>query len=172
MFEEEKLTYRELNERSNQLAGLLRELGVTPNKIVGVMAERSAEMIIGIMAVLKSGGAYLPIDPEYPEDRIKYMLEDSGIDILLKKTGRQINVDLTCIDMGKQGLTEGRCTDNLPHFGNSSDMAYVIYTSGSTKQTKRCHGQSPIDCKHAVLEKTIVSIHSSRCNAASAVLCI
>ncbi|MBS4162636.1 AMP-binding protein, partial [Klebsiella pneumoniae] len=95
VFEEEKLTYRALNERSNQLAGLLRELGVTPNKIVGVMAERSAEMIIGIMAVLKSGGAYLPIDPEYPEDRIKYMLEDSGIDILLKKTGRQINVDLT-----------------------------------------------------------------------------
>ncbi|MEC1536488.1 non-ribosomal peptide synthase/polyketide synthase [Bacillus sonorensis] len=136
VFEEEKLTYRELNERSNQLAGLLRELGVTPNKIVGVMAERSAEMIIGIMAVLKSGGAYLPIDPEYPEDRIKYMLEDSGIDILLKKTGRQINVDLTCIDMGKQGLTEGRCTDNLPHFGNSSDMAYVIYTSGSTGKPK------------------------------------
>nr|WP_309245933.1 non-ribosomal peptide synthase/polyketide synthase [Bacillus glycinifermentans] len=136
VFEEQMLTYRELNVKSNRLAKMLREKGVKPNMIVGVMAERSMEMIIGMIAVLKSGGAYLPIDPEYPEDRIKYMLEDSGIHILLKKADKQINVDFTCIDMNKDVLTDDSGTENLQHAAGSADMAYIIYTSGSTGKPK------------------------------------
>ncbi|MBS4162299.1 AMP-binding protein, partial [Klebsiella pneumoniae] len=74
IFEDEQLSYRELNEASNQLAWLLRKNGVKPDTIVGIMAGRSLEMIIGIVGILKAGGAYLPIDPDYPADRIKYML--------------------------------------------------------------------------------------------------
>ncbi|MBJ7968240.1 AMP-binding protein, partial [Bacillus cereus] len=76
VFENKQLTYWELNEKSNQVAALLREKGVKPDTVVGIMVERSIEMIVGMMAILKAGGAYLPIDPEYPEDRIRYMLED------------------------------------------------------------------------------------------------
>ncbi|MCY8267573.1 AMP-binding protein, partial [Bacillus haynesii] len=78
IFEDQQLTYRELNEKANQLAWLLREKGVKPDTIVAIMTDRSLEMIIGIIGILKAGGAYLPIDPDYPEDRVKYMLEDSG----------------------------------------------------------------------------------------------
>ncbi|MCY8372394.1 non-ribosomal peptide synthase/polyketide synthase, partial [Bacillus haynesii] len=136
VFENEELSYKALNERSNQLAGLLREKGVKPDMIVGVMAERSVEMIVGMMAVLKAGGAYLPIDPEYPEDRIRYMIEDSGISILLKKADKQIDVDFTCIDMNEKGLAKDMATENLGDTSGSSNMAYVIYTSGSTGKPK------------------------------------
>ncbi|MFC8148507.1 bacitracin non-ribosomal peptide synthetase BacC [Bacillus paralicheniformis] len=136
VFEKEELSYKALNERSNQLAGLLREKGVKPDMIVGVMAERSVEMIVGMLAVLKAGGAYLPIDPEYPEDRIRYMIEDSCISILLKKADKPIDVDFTCIDMNEKGLAKDMATENLAHTSGSADMAYVIYTSGSTGKPK------------------------------------
>ena len=80
------LNYLDLNERSNQLAHRLIEKGVQPDAIVGIMVERSVEMIIGILAVLKAGGAYMPIDPGFPQERIDYMLKDSGARILLKKS--------------------------------------------------------------------------------------
>ena len=73
-----QITYRQLNEQSDRLAGLLIEKGVQADNIVGIMMERSVEMIIGILGILKSGGAYLPIDPDYPQERIDYMLKDSG----------------------------------------------------------------------------------------------
>ena len=83
VYKNKKLTYKELNEKSNALARTLRGKGVKAETIVGIMVDRSIEMIIGIMGILKAGGAYLPIDLEYPEDRIKYMLEDSSTKILL-----------------------------------------------------------------------------------------
>src|SRR3989339_331961 len=83
VFEDERLTYRELNNKANQLAKILRDKGVKPDTIVGIMVERSFEMIIGILGILKSGGAYLPIDPDYPENRIRFMIEDSNVKILL-----------------------------------------------------------------------------------------
>lgn len=85
VFENQQLTYWELNERANQLARTLRNQGVKKNQLVGIMVERSVEMIVGILGVLKAGGAYVPIDPEYPEDRINYMLKDSGVEILLSQ---------------------------------------------------------------------------------------
>ncbi|MBJ3792176.1 AMP-binding protein, partial [Bacillus sp. OA1] len=85
VFDKQQLTYKELNEKSNQIARILQNKGVQPDTIVGIMIERSLEMIIGIMGILKSGAAYLPIDPEYPEERIKYIVEDSGTNIILTK---------------------------------------------------------------------------------------
>ncbi|WP_046229166.1 condensation domain-containing protein, partial [Paenibacillus algorifonticola] len=82
-YEDERLTYRELNERANRLARTLRNQGVGADQLVGIMAERSPSMVIGILAILKAGGAYVPIDPEYPEERIRYMLDDSGASVLL-----------------------------------------------------------------------------------------
>ncbi|MGX5439997.1 non-ribosomal peptide synthase/polyketide synthase [Bacillus thuringiensis] len=135
VFENKQLTYWELNEKSNQVAALLREKGVKSDTVVGIMIERSIEMIVGMMAILKAGGAYLPIDPGYPEDRIRYMLEDSGIEILLKQENKQVDYDLTCIDINVQKIKD-RFTENLPSLNKSSDMAYIIYTSGSTGKPK------------------------------------
>ncbi|NIM13605.1 MAG: AMP-binding protein, partial [Candidatus Aminicenantes bacterium] len=88
------MTYRELNKKSNQLAHLLREKGIVPDTIAAIMVERSLEMIIGILGILKAGGAYLPIDPDYPEERIKYMLEDSKAKILLAEPATQVKVEV------------------------------------------------------------------------------
>lgn len=85
VYENVKLTYRELNEQSNHLAAMLRQNGVKRNTIVGIKIERSLEMVIGMLGILKAGGAYLPIDPGYPKERIEYLIKDSGIEILLKK---------------------------------------------------------------------------------------
>ncbi|WP_145930551.1 AMP-binding protein, partial [Bacillus nitratireducens] len=83
VFEAVQLTYGELNAKANQLAHELRSRGVGADQIVGIMADRSVEMIVGILAILKAGGAYMPIDPAYPPDRMTYMLEDSGANLLL-----------------------------------------------------------------------------------------
>jgi amino acid adenylation domain-containing protein len=118
------ITYKELNEKSNRLAGLLIEKGIQSDTIVGIMMERSVEMIIGIMGILKSGGAYLPIDPEYPQERIDYMLKDSGAKLLVTT----------------ENLEElpNFLTSQLPNFPLSSttSLAYLIYTSGSTGKPK------------------------------------
>ncbi|TNM51644.1 AMP-binding protein, partial [Streptomyces sp. NP160] len=82
-FRDHYLTYRELNEKSNQLARVLRQKGVTRHSIVGLMTENSLEMMVGILGVLKSGGAYLPIDPSHPEDRVHHMMKDAEIEVLV-----------------------------------------------------------------------------------------
>jgi amino acid adenylation domain-containing protein len=136
-FEEQRLTYRELNHRANQLARTLRKKGVKTNSIVGMMVERSPEMIIGIMGILKAGGAYLPIDPEYPGERINYMLEDSGTKILVtqKHLADTIAFNGDIIDLDDMGLDK-EDTANLIKVNTSRDLAYVIYTSGSTGKPK------------------------------------
>ncbi|NBD28385.1 non-ribosomal peptide synthetase, partial [Paenibacillus glycinis] len=137
VFEEQQLTYRELNARSNQLARVLRDKGVQPDSLVGIMAERSLEMIVGIMAILKSGGAYVPIDPEYPEERIRYMLEDSGADLLLTQRHLVKQYDfqgeLLCIE---EASCIKRDESNLKSGMRSHHLAYVIYTSGTTGKAK------------------------------------
>ena len=112
VFKDKKLTYRELNEHSNQLARTLRERGVNPDQIVGLMVDdNSIEMIIGMIAILKAGGAYLPIDPEYPKDRIKYMIEDSNIAVLLAQTNlnNQIHFEGEFINLDNQSIFTGEC---------------------------------------------------------------
>jgi len=119
------LTYRELNEQSDCLAGWLTEKGVLVDSIVGIMMERSIELIIGILGILKSGGAYLPIDPNYPQERIDYMLKDSNAEILL------ITSDLNVLKGGpRRGL------HHSSFIINHSNLSYLIYTSGSTGKPK------------------------------------
>ncbi|UUZ81867.1 amino acid adenylation domain-containing protein [Paenibacillus sp. P26] len=86
MYEDKQFTYRELNERANRLGNILRAQGVRPDRLVGILADRSAEMLVGVMAVWKAGGAYVPLDPDYPSDRIQFMLADSGASVLLTQT--------------------------------------------------------------------------------------
>jgi non-ribosomal peptide synthetase component F len=83
VFEEEQLTYRDLNQRANRIAHHLRTLGVGPEVLVGICVERSLEMVVGLLGILKAGGAYVPSDPTYPAERLQYMLEDSGVQVLL-----------------------------------------------------------------------------------------
>ncbi|MFC7560669.1 amino acid adenylation domain-containing protein [Paenibacillus farraposensis] len=89
VYEEQQLTYRELNERANQLARRLRNEGIGRESIVGILSERSVDMLVGVLAVWKAGGAYVPIDADYPSERIRFMLEDSGVTVLLTQTGLQ-----------------------------------------------------------------------------------
>ncbi|MCU0288965.1 MAG: amino acid adenylation domain-containing protein, partial [Acidobacteria bacterium] len=135
-----QLTYNELNDQSDRLAGLLIEKGVLPDDIIAIKLERSIEMIIGIMGILKSGGAYLPIDPGYPQERIDYMLKDSGAQILITNNERNTNnCQLTIVNaqlstnIPRRGLQ--RSTFDLPRIQHSN-LAYVIYTSGSTGRPK------------------------------------
>ncbi|WP_094699982.1 non-ribosomal peptide synthetase [Brevibacillus laterosporus] len=132
-----QLTYRELDEQAKRVASCLIDKGVSPNTIVGLMTERSLEMMIGLLAILKAGGAYLPIDPTYPEERVKYMLIDSGAKLVL--TQRHLVSD---IQMGQEYIyleealayeEESLWKENAT---TSEDLAYVIYTSGSTGQPK------------------------------------
>ncbi|OMD56806.1 hypothetical protein BSK62_30185, partial [Paenibacillus odorifer] len=87
VYEDQQLTYAELNARANQLAWTLREQGVGPDRIVAILTERSLEMVVGVLGILKAGGAYLPIDPSLPAERIRYMLTDSGAEVLLIQPG-------------------------------------------------------------------------------------
>ncbi|KOP63612.1 hypothetical protein AMS59_23935, partial [Lysinibacillus sp. FJAT-14745] len=136
-FNEQTLSYKQLNARANDVGQMLRELGVKPDSIVGIVTDRSLEMIIGIYGILKAGGAYLPIHPEHPIDRIKYMIEDSETTVLLAGPG-STDVTKELQDMTKIDLME--CTEelenNLEHVSKSNHLAYVIYTSGTTGKPK------------------------------------
>lgn len=138
IFEDNKLTYKELNEKSNQLARFLHEKGIKQGSIVGIMLERSFEMIIGILAIEKARGAYLPIDPHYPKDRINYILEDSGAKLLLTHKNFdsvETGVQVEKIFIEDENLYKGDCT-NLPVQASPNSVAYIIYTSGSTGKPK------------------------------------
>ncbi|MCK4260520.1 MAG: amino acid adenylation domain-containing protein, partial [Halanaerobiales bacterium] len=137
VYEDERLTYRRLNEKANQLARLLREKGVGPEKVTGIMIERSSEMIIAILAILKAGGAYLPIDSEYPKSRIEFMLKDGEVDILLTERSlmEEMHFDIESIDIKAKELYQGDGS-NLSKITSSNNLAYIIYTSGSTGTPK------------------------------------
>ncbi|WP_127573231.1 non-ribosomal peptide synthetase, partial [Paenibacillus xylaniclasticus] len=133
----EQVTYRELNARANRLAHKLRKLGVRADNRVGLLAERSVEMIAGILGILKAGGAYVPIDPSYPQERIAYMLDDSGSRWLV---GDEHLLEKVTFAGEKLELREAMLIseeDGNPEAANGSrNLAYVIYTSGSTGQPK------------------------------------
>lgn len=137
IYEDNALSYKELNERANQLARLLREKGVKPNSLVGIMVYRSFEMIIGIFAILKAGGGYLPIDPNAPKDRRSYMLENGNVKIVLtsKELYEKIDENVEKLDLDDEEIYIGD-TSNLLVLNKSNDIAYVIYTSGSTGMPK------------------------------------
>ncbi|MCG3161077.1 MAG: Linear gramicidin synthase subunit D [Acidobacteria bacterium] len=134
------LTYGELNRRANQLAHHLRELGVEPETPVGICVERSAEMVIGAMATLKAGGAYTPLDPAYPEERLKFMLNDAQAKVLLTRKELRIadcglRIATVCFDTDWETIAR-ESAENPNPTATAENLAYVIYTSGSTGQSK------------------------------------
>ncbi|NNA48685.1 non-ribosomal peptide synthetase [Pseudomonas lactis] len=141
IFAGQALSYSALNARANRLAHRLMAAGVGPDVLVGLAAERSVEMVVGLLAVLKAGGAYVPLDPEYPRDRLAYMLQDSGVQLLLTQAHLlaqlpvPAGVQTLVLEHGDTWLeTFSSHNPNIPVHGEN--LAYVIYTSGSTGQPK------------------------------------
>ncbi len=139
-FNGQSWTYAQLNERVNQLARHLREKGVAPDHIVGICMERSFEMVAGIMAVLKAGGAFLPLDPAYPAERLSYMAQDSGTRIILTQQNLTDALPfekekLLAVDSLWSEIA-GLDSDDLPSVTTPDNLGYVIYTSGSTGKPK------------------------------------
>ncbi|MEH1827041.1 MAG: amino acid adenylation domain-containing protein [Nostoc sp.] len=140
VFENQQLTYHELNCRANQLAHYLRSLGVKPDTLVGICVERSLEMVVGLLGILKAGGAYVPLDSEYPKERLSFMLEDAQVSILL--TQQQLierlpeyQAQLICLDEVWSEILQNK-QNNPIEVVTSTDLANVIYTSGSTGKPK------------------------------------
>jgi amino acid adenylation domain-containing protein len=140
VFAEARLTYRELNSRANQLAHYLQSFGLGPESLVGLCVERSFDMLTGLLAILKSGAAYVPLDPFYPKERLAFMLEDAGARVLLTQERLlgalpERRPKVVCIDRD-WSLIEREQTDNLDVTTAPDNLAYVIYTSGSTGKPK------------------------------------
>ena len=136
VFESQQLSYRELNQKANQLAHHLRSLGVETETLVGICVERSVEMLIGLLGILKAGGAYVPLDPNYPAERLNYMLDDTQVSVLLTQSSLlqslpKGSTQIVCLDRELE-LIEQQSQDNLEISVNGDNLAYVIYTSGST----------------------------------------
>lgn len=131
------LTYRELNHRANQLAKTLKEKKVGRDTIVGIMAERTAETVISLLAVLKSGGCYLPIGMDWPSARIKYMLEEARVSVVIGQVSRPENIGFHgCFVDSLSKSIVGETVSNLPAINALEDLCYVIFTSGSTGKPK------------------------------------
>ena len=138
-FEDQQITYRELNRRANQLAHYLISLGIGPEKLVGICVERSLEMVVGLLGILKAGGAYVPLDPAYPRERLEFMLEDAQLAVLLTQKPLVRRLPRTealavCLD---DWTVFGEQSKANPKRGTKPDgPAYVMYTSGSTGTPK------------------------------------
>lgn len=152
VFQEQKLTYGELNARANQLAHYLKGLGVGPEVIVGICVDRSLEMIVGLLGILKAGGAYLPLDPTYAIDRLNFMVEDAQVPVLLtqqhclsKLPSHQAQV--ICLDADWDTIAAN--TSETPTSEvTSNNLIYVIYTSGSTGKPKGVMMNHRSICNH------------------------
>ncbi|MCC5622887.1 non-ribosomal peptide synthetase, partial [Nostoc sp. CHAB 5715] len=140
VFKEEKLTYRELNQRANQLAHYLQNLGVQPETLVGIYLERSLLMVISILAILKAGAAYVPLDPDYPTQRLAYILRETEVSVILTQASLLENLPshsskAVCLDRDWQEISQ-YAQHNISTSVNLDNIIYVIYTSGSTGQPK------------------------------------
>ena len=174
MFKDDVVTYKELNENANRIAHLLREKGVTRNIIVGIMVERSIEMIAGIFGVLKSGGAYLPIDPNHPYRRIKDIIDDSSIKYMLVNGSTDEYNGVEIIDLNGK-VIKIQPSDNLKKMNEPDDLVYVIYTSGTTGKPKGVQishhslvnriewmqKKYPVDLKDVFIQKTVYTFDVS-----------
>ncbi|KAB8320090.1 non-ribosomal peptide synthetase [Tolypothrix campylonemoides VB511288] len=140
VFEEQQLTYRELNAQANQLAHRLQALGVRPEVLVGIYIERSLKMLVGLLGILKAGGAYVPLDPAYPQERLAFMLEDSQVALLLTQKSLvnslpKHEMQVICLDSDWETIATESVEKPLS-LVTSENLAYVIYTSGSTGKPK------------------------------------
>jgi len=140
VFDKEEVSYADLHRRANQLAHYLQAMGVGPDVLVGVLLDRSVETIVTLLAIFKAGGAYVPLDPEYPDERLRFMMRDAGLELVVtqaKLTSRlgdtvvqSIRVDADWAEIANESQ------DNPPLLASASNLAYIIYTSGSTGTPK------------------------------------
>jgi len=143
VFNEQQLTYRELNVKVNKLAHYIHSIGVKPEMLVGICLERSPEVIIGMLGILKAGGVYVPFDPAFPEARLQSVLADSGVEVLLTHSGltkrfkktKIAKITVVCLDVEVDEVSR-LSSENLTGGAGPENVAYVIYTSGSTGQPK------------------------------------
>jgi amino acid adenylation domain-containing protein/thioester reductase-like protein len=155
VFQDEQLTYQELNNKANQVAHYLQSLGVKPETFVGVCIERSLEMVIALLGVLKAGGAYIPLDPSYPSDRIAFMIEDSLLPIVLTKQAQLKNLPQHSAQVvvleNEWAAIEQYSSDNPVSDVTTDNTSYTIYTSGSTGKPKGVQ----------ILHRTVVNLLES-----------
>ncbi len=140
VFENESLTYGELHARSNQLASYLVKLGIAPEALIGICVERSLDMVVGLLGILKAGAAYVPLDPAYPNERLAFMLEDAEVALLLTQSALakrlpQTGAKILHLDTGWHEI-EQESAENVASRVKPENLAYVIYTSGSTGKPK------------------------------------
>ena len=139
VFDDEQLTYRQLNNQANQLARELLRLGVDTDSLVGACIDRSPQMVVGLLAILKAGGAYVPLDPSYPHDRLAFMLADANAPVLLTQSSmieklprsNEYKGHILSLDRDWH-LIAHNSTENPGTSVGAENLAYVIYTSGST----------------------------------------
>ena len=140
VFEDEQLTYSELNRRANRIAHHLRALGVRPEVPVGICLEPSPDMVVGLLGILKASGVYLPLDPAYPKQRLAFMLETAQAPVILTREGLlavlpEYDAKLVRLDSDREAIARER-EENLENSARPENLAYIIYTSGSTGQPK------------------------------------
>ncbi|MEO0935648.1 MAG: AMP-binding protein, partial [Cyanobacteria bacterium J06641_2] len=139
VWENQQITYKELDIKSNQLAHYLIKLGVKPETRIGICVERRADMVIGLLGILKSGAAYVPLDPAYPEERLSYMLEDAGVSVLIQNSDFEISnresFNIINLTTGWNQINQ-ESTANINVKVEPENLAYIIYTSGSTGKPK------------------------------------
>jgi amino acid adenylation domain-containing protein len=171
---ERQFTYRQLNERANQLANALKENGLGTEKCIGIFLERSLEMVVAMLAVFKAGGLVLPLDPGYPRERLEFMLEDSGAPLLISEERLLAHwpvreVKTICLDRDKAMLAR-QDHRNLALAPQATSLAYIIYTSGSTGQPKgvcathRGINRLVVNTDYARLESDDVVAQASNCS--------
>ncbi|MCP8636708.1 amino acid adenylation domain-containing protein, partial [Pseudomonas mosselii] len=154
--EGQQLSYQALDQRANQLAHRLREEGIGPDVRVGIALPRSLDMVVGLLAVLKAGGAYVPLDPDYPHERLAYMMEDSGIVLLLGHStqlqGLAVAPQVRCLCLDSEPL-DAWPNHALPELGDPDNLAYIMYTSGSTGRPKGVGISAAALSRHAHVAK-------------------
>ena len=139
VFNDTTLSYRELNERANQLARYLQRKGVGPEVLVGMLMDRSVEMVVGLLGILKAGGAYVPLDPSYPDERLRFMLADAAVKVLITQEDllERLPREMPVISIDRLwNELDAESDVNLEPVTTGQDLAYVIYTSGSTGRPK------------------------------------
>ncbi|MCA1659552.1 MAG: condensation domain-containing protein, partial [Verrucomicrobiaceae bacterium] len=170
-FEDKQLSYSELNERANQLAHLLIAKGVGPEVCVGLSVSRSLEMVISLLAIFKAGGAYLPLEPEYPQERLRYMVHDAQPRVVLtheefRDRFAEFSAEVICLD-SENGVIATFSDENPALEIGQQDLAYIIYTSGSTGRPKGVQ----VEHRH-LLHSMLSARHTYGFTAADVVPCV
>jgi aspartate racemase len=168
IYENQVMTYRELNERANQLAHRLLRLGVVTEQCVGLYMDRSLEMIVGLLGILKAGGAYVPLDPSYPLERLAFMLQDTRAAVLLTQPALlemlpTLGLEVICLDGSWKAIDQEPLENPLDET-RAENLAYVMYTSGSTGRPKG------VEIQHSSINRLVFGIDYARLDETRTIL--